>query len=86
MKLYKPTPQEEDAVYKHLKNYYDILSELEYEFNFSLNNYDEALQRNDKDWQELCIDDMGMINKRIKAIYKGANLIAIAYQETKNLF
>jgi hypothetical protein len=86
MNIYKPTQQEEDALWSHLKNYYDNIYELNNEFEFSLNNYDEALQRRDKDWQEQCIDDMDMINQRIEAIYKAANLIATAYKKTECLF
>jgi hypothetical protein len=86
MKPYKPTQQEVDALYKHLENYSYDLYTLNHEFNFSLNNYDEALQRRDKDWQEKCIDDMDMINQRIEAIYKAANLIATAYKKTECLF
>jgi outer membrane receptor for ferric coprogen and ferric-rhodotorulic acid len=86
MNIYTPTKQEEDALFSHLKNYYDNIYELNHEFNFSLNSYDEALQRKDKEWQEQCINDMEMLNQRIKAIYKGANLIATAYKETETLY
>ena len=85
MNIYEPTKQEEDALWSHLKNYHDVLVDYGFEFIFQANNYDEALQRKDKEWQEQCINDMEMLNQRIEAIYKGANLIANAFEETKQL-
>lgn len=86
MNIYTPTQQEEDAVYNHLKSYHDVLIDYNFQFIYQSTEYDEALQMRDKDWQEECIDNMDMINKRIEAIYKGANLIATAYKKTECLY
>jgi hypothetical protein len=83
--IYKPTTQERDAVYNHLNSKYDLLIDLDYQLNNSLNDYYDAIDSGDKDDKEYFLLEIEMINKRIKSIYKAANLISKAYEETKRL-
>ena len=86
MKIYKPTKEQEDALWSHLKNYYDIIGNLNYEFSATEDDYYDALDEKDKEWQEKYLTYMGMINKRIETIYQAAELIQTAYKETERLF
>lgn len=86
MKIYKPTKEQEDALWSHLKNYYDNIYDLSHEFSATEDDYYDAVDEKDEEAQKIYLNDMAMINKRIKAIYKAATLIATAYKETETLF
>jgi hypothetical protein len=81
MKPYKHNEKQEYALIDHLNSYFDTKSYLYEEYYAVWDDLDDAIERNDTEWIEKHTNEMKLINEKIKAIYKAADILSKAFHK-----
>jgi endonuclease III len=81
MKPYKHTIRQEYQLIDHLNNYFDTKLYLYEDYYQVWEELDEAIKDNDTEWIEKHTKEMQLINEKIKAIYKAAEILSKAFHK-----
>jgi hypothetical protein len=81
MRPYKHTAKQEYALIDHLNSYFDTKCYLYEEYYAVWDDLDDAIERNDTEWIEKHTNEMKLINEKIKAIYKAADILSKAFHK-----
>lgn len=81
MRPYKHTEKQEDTLIDHLNSYFDTKCYLYEDYYQVWEELDEAIKENDTEWIEKHTREMQLINDKIKAIYKAADILSKAFHK-----